>query len=238
MAPTFPNLLLARLPPAHRARIEAHCTSTELKPGAVIAEMGERLPHVYFPTGGVISQVIALQRREVAVGLVGDEGMFGIQAGMGTDVSPVKAYVHGAGPAIRMKIADFNAHLARTPALRDVVSRYTFFVYSQAVQSAACNRFHVMEQRLARWLLLAADRAHADTFEATQRFLAAMLGVRRVGVSESAVELQARQLIAYSRGRVRILDRVGLEEIACTCYKAHGEMYGRVMPAGVAIQAG
>jgi CRP-like cAMP-binding protein len=231
---TFPNRLLARLPAALRTRVERSCASVELKLGQVLTDMDQRLTHVYFPTGGMISQVISLQRREVEVGIVGDEGMFGIQAGMGTDVSPVRAYVQGGGPALRMGIRDFNAHMERAAPLRELVSRYTFVVYSQAVQNAACNRFHVMEQRLARWLLLSADRSHADNFETTQRFLAAMLGVRRVGVTEAAGELAGRELISYTRGRIKIIDRVGLEKMACACYRTDRELYGRVMADGPA----
>jgi CRP-like cAMP-binding protein len=225
----FPNRLLKRLPGAARQSIEDGCSRVELTLGHVVTEMGQRLAHVYFPCGAFISQVVTVQGREIGVGLVGDEGMYGIQAGLDIEDSPVRAVVQCPGPALRMAVDDFRARLRQTAPLRDLVSRYTFFVYSQAMRSAACSRFHVMEQRLARWLLLSADRAHAESFQTTQRFVAAMLGVRRVGVTEAIGELQGRELIAYTRGRVRILDRTGLEKIACGCYRHDISTYRRAL---------
>jgi CRP-like cAMP-binding protein len=224
-----PNRLLARLAPASRKRFERACTPMELALGAVLTRAGAPLGDVYFPMGAYISQVMTVDRREVEVGLVGDEGMYGIPAGMGVDASPVTAVVQGAGAALRMPVERFDAHLARDAALRDLVARYSFVVYSHAVQGAACHRFHRMEQRLARWLLLTADRARSPTFRTTHQVLAAMLGVRRAGVTETAAQLRGRDLLRYRRGVVTIVDLPGMEAIACPCYQADRALYRRIL---------
>lgn len=217
------SMFLKRLPAAHRKSLEAACTHTQLELGTVLTRRGARLTHVYFPLDGYVSQVMTIEQRDVEIGLVGNEGMYGVHAGMGVALSPLKAIVQGTGTALRMPLAEFQSRLARTASLQQLVSRYTYFVYQQAVHSAACNRFHLMEQRLSRWLLNTADRAQGPAFEATHRLLATMLGARRAGVSEAAQELQGRQLIRYKRGRIEILDRAGLEAMACPCYRADRE---------------
>ena len=223
------SAFLGRLPPAQRKPFVAACTRTELKAGKVLTKLGERLTHVYFPIGAYVSQVMTIERRDVEIGLVGNEGMYGVHAGMGIAVSPLKAIVQGAGPALRMSLKEFQSRLARSAALQELVSRYTYFIYQQAVHSAACNRFHLMEQRLSRWLLNTADRAQAPRFTATQQLLAAMLGSQRAGVNEAARELQARDLIRYRRGLIAILDRKGLEELACPCYRADRRQFERAL---------
>src|SRR5688572_9708134 len=178
----------------------AACSPVELKFSALLTQPGEPLSHVYFPLDAFISQIAQVDRRGIEVALVGGEGMYGVHVGMGLEESPVKAIVQGAGTALQMPVAAFRKHLAASPELRKQFSRYTWVVYSQIIQSAGCNRFHVVEQRLARWLMMTADRAHSTSFAITQAFLALMLGVRRVGVTKAASELQARGLIRYVRG--------------------------------------
>jgi CRP-like cAMP-binding protein len=163
------------------------------------------------------------------VGLAGCEGLYGIPVALGMTLSPVRAQVQSAGPAWRMGSGAFRRELRRMPALRDCVDRYIFVIMAQLMRNAGCNRFHVVEQRVARSLLMAADRAHSSTFAATHEFLARLLGVRRVGVTVAASELQRRRLISYSRGMVAILDRRGLERASCDCYREDLAFYERYL---------
>jgi CRP-like cAMP-binding protein len=158
--------------------------------------------------------------------MVGCEGMVGITLALGKNVSPIRALVQGAGTAMRMKAARFSEEIGKSPQLRKEVDRYTGALLAQVTQTAACNRFHVVEARLARWLLMTRDRVHSDEFRLTHEFLGHMLGVRRVGVTMAARALQKRKLIAYSRGKIRILDRKGLEGAACSCYEIVKDMNG------------
>jgi CRP-like cAMP-binding protein len=148
---------------------------------------------------------------------------------MGVDVSQEHALVQGAGPALRMTSARFRRELGASPALRKTLGNYLYARFGQLARAAACNRFHLVESRLARWLLMTADRAHTDTFHITHEFLAHMLGVRRVGVTKAATALQKRNLITYKRGSLSILDRKGLEEAACHCYRTDLSTYERIL---------
>ncbi len=223
------NRLLDGLPASDLRRIVAGCETVELTFAEVLYTPGERLRHVYFPTRGFISLVMPIdESASLEVGLIGNEGMFGIPLALGIDVSPVLAVVQGAGPALRMDAAHFCRELGRSPALQREIDRYVFVHLSQLVQTAGCTRFHVVEARLARRLLMTQDRANANAFHITQEFLAMMLGVRRVGITKAASSLQKRGLIRYSRGNIIVLDRRALKAASCGCYKSDRESYDRV----------
>jgi CRP-like cAMP-binding protein len=226
------NRLLESLPTRDRRRMLAASEPVELVFADVLYTPRERLSHVYFPTSGFISIVMPINgsgSSSLEVGLIGDEGMFGIPLVLGVDASPVRAVVQGAGSAIRMDAAPFSHELGRSEALRRGIDRYVYVQMSQIAQTAACTRFHVVEARLARWLLMTQDRAHAKTFSITQEFLALMLGVRRVGVTKAASSLQRRNLIHYTRGMLTVIDRRGLKAASCGCYKADLDAYDRIL---------
>jgi CRP-like cAMP-binding protein len=224
------NLLLAKLPTAERLRLIARCAPVELAVNDVLCEQHKPTSHVYFPLSGFISRFFTLEDRSgIEVGLVGAEGMVGISLMFGVSASPGRVCVHGAGLALRLEAAQFLRELKRSPALTQTLNRYLFVVTSQLIQTAACNRFHRLPARLARWLLMARDRANSDRFYLTHQGAAYILGVRREGVTEAARLLQARKLIRYSRGHVTILNPRALEAATCKCYAAMTQVYERIM---------
>jgi CRP-like cAMP-binding protein len=223
------NRLLAALPARERERVIARCDSVELTFSEIVANPGEAVRHVYFPTTSFISLVTPMGGKAILeVALAGNEGMFGASVALGAPYSTVRGLVQGNGSAWRMGAASFRRELATNAALNRSVNRYIHVLMSQLAQTAGCNRFHVVEQRLARWLLMTSDRAHSSSFHITHEFLAFMLGVRRVGITKAASALQKRKLIAYSRGEVSILDRAGLESASCACYRADLDLYSQV----------
>ncbi|CAA9890851.1 Crp/Fnr family transcriptional regulator [Candidatus Methylobacter favarea] len=230
------NRLLAALPAKERERLLAQCEPVELRFADIINKPGEFVLHVYFPINSSISLVTPLEgSTSLEVGLIGNEGMLGIPLTLGVDESPFLALVQSAGLALRMNGAAFLHELKRSAALQRELNRYLYVLISQIAQTAACSRFHVVEARLARWLLMTQDRAHSDSFHVTHVFLAYMLGVRRVGVTKAASSLQRQKLISYHRGDVTILDRNGLEAAACPCYRAEKETYERFLGYNRAI---
>jgi CRP-like cAMP-binding protein len=217
--PYSSNQLLARLPESGRARLGAVGQLVDLPLSQILGEADAPTRHVYFPMNGFVSLLAQVDSQHVIeVGMVGHEGMLGIQVALGVPIEPLKSLVQGEGRALRIAATDFRRALATMPALRSTLDRYVYVLLSQHTRAAACLRFHLIEQRLARWLLMSQDRALSDVFRFTQEFLAYMLGVRRVGVTVAAGELQRRNLISYERGVMTIVDRAGLENAACSCY--------------------
>ncbi|GAB2888572.1 Crp/Fnr family transcriptional regulator [Paralcaligenes sp. KSB-10] len=224
------NRLIAGLPRKDRDQFLAHCEPVELALAEILAEPGERIRHIYFPKNSFISLVAPIDgRASLEVGLVGDEGMLGISLLLGVNVSPLHALVQGSGSALRMSAVSFRRELELSAALQQRLKRYLYVILGQLAQTAACTRFHVVEQRLARWLLMTQDRAHSNTFHITHEFLAYMLGVRRVGVTKAATSLQNQKLISYSRGNITILDLDGLNKASCSCYEVDKAGYTHTM---------
>ena len=220
------NQLISALPARDRERFLAACTHVDLVLGKILYEQDDRIRYVYFPNDSFISMLTTIDDRStLEVGMIGQEGMCGWALALGGNTAPLRALVQGAGSAWRMNAATFRRQLANVPALRALLDRYVGVLFRQLAQTAACTRFHFVEERLARWLLMTRDRAHADSFYVTQEFLAFMLGVRRVGVTTAAGILQSRKLIGYKRGNVTILDCDRLERVACTCYRSDLETY-------------
>jgi CRP-like cAMP-binding protein len=223
------NALITSLPRTERRGFLTLCEPVDLVFGDILCEADEPLAHVYFPIMGFISRTSILDGRQpLEIGLIGNEGMLGATLALGVDKAPMRAVVQGAGSALRMTAADLRRELQRT-AMSPILGRYLYILIAQLARSSACTQFHEIEPRLARWLLMTHDRAHADHFHLTHELLAGMLGVRRSGVSIAAARLQRKKLIRYSRGEIRVLDRGGLEAASCTCYlalEAHARAFG------------
>ncbi len=227
---TIENHLIAQLPLADRARLLAICEPVELALAEILCEPGAPTHHVYFPLEGFVSLVALLPGSPgVEVGMVGREGMVGAHLALGVDTSPLHGVVQGAGTAWRVDAGLFSHELDASKALQTSLNRYLYVLMAQQAASAACLRFHQIGPRLARWLLMTQDRAHSDSFHVTQAFLAYMLGVRRVGVTQAARGLQQAGLIAYLRGDFRVLDRAGLETAACSCYAKDRQAYASLL---------
>lgn len=223
------NYLLAVLPDDEFVRVKSKLESVSFKLGEVLYESGDKMDHVYFPTTAIISLLYIMENGATAeIGIVGNEGFIGLPVFLGVETSNTHALVQGAGVAMQMKTADFLAECKNGGALPRILQRHTHSLMTQISQSAACNRFHDIEARLARWLLMTGDRMMSDEFQITQDFLSNMLGVRREAVNKSATVFQQNELIRYSRGKISILNRAGLEAAACRCYFIIKEEYENV----------
>jgi len=223
---SVPNRLLAALPRKDYRKLLPFLKPVMLTFAEVLYEPHARIRHVYFPNDCFVSMLTSVDAGRVAeVGLVGFEGMIGIPVVLGAAVSPFRAVVQGGGTAMRMNIVDFRREFSESAALRRELFLFTHLLMIQIAQTAACNRFHVVTQRMARWLLMTRDRVNSNEFRITQEFLALMLGVQRSRVSMAAGSLMERKLIGYRRGTVTILDQRGLEAAACGCYKTVKDIY-------------
>lgn len=213
------NGLLASLGRIDRDHVSGACEHIDLIFGDEVCQSGDRIRHVYFPTDSYISMIAPAGASEnLEVGMVGGEGMFGITVLLDVKTSALAGVVQGSGPALRMSAARFGKIAGERASFRRMLNRYLYVLTAQLAQTAACNRFHHLDARMARWLLMTQDRAHAPTFHLTHKFLAYMLGVRRAGVTEAAGRLQVHGLIQYAHGELTILNRPALEAASCACY--------------------
>lgn len=213
------NRLLAALPRNEYRRLLPNLEPFPLVFGEVIYEPGDLIRHVYFPASGIISLLAVVEgQATLEVGIVGREGMVGLPVFMGVKTSRNRAVVRGAGTALRMKATAYRKECNNGGSLPRLLRRYTHSLLTQVTQGAACNRFHPMDARLARWVLMTRDRMGADEIQLTQEFLSNLLGERREGVNKTAGTLQKQRLISYRRGTLTTLNRAGLEAVACQCY--------------------
>lgn len=215
------NQLLAVLPSEELERLKSQAEVVSLKKGDIICNAGDSVHHAYFINDGMLSLLSSTQSGSVIeVGMVGSEGMVGIPIVLGINTSPYEIMVQiEVSNALRVKAGQLMNEFNRGGRLHGVLLRYTHLVLTQVSQSAVCNRFHQTEERLARWLLVARDRARSDTFMLTHEIISHMLGTPRTGVTMAARILQQRGLITYSRGKITVLNRGGLENFSCECYE-------------------
>jgi CRP-like cAMP-binding protein len=222
--------LIAALGAKARNSLLALGTSAPLNLSEVLGEAGGPVRHVHFPTEGFISLLAVVDDSlGIEVGMIGTEGMLGTSLALAVPRHPVRALVQGAGNAWRVAAPAFRGELVRSAPLRRLVSRYLYVLHCQQASAAVCLRFHIIGARLARWLLMSQDRAHAASFRVTHEFLAYMMGVRREGVTHAAGALHQQGLIAYQRGEMHILDRAGLQAAACGCYQADRAIYDEIL---------
>jgi len=223
------NRLLAGLPKNEYRRLLPKLKTVNLVLGENLYNPGDVIKYVYFPNDSIISLISKLSETSwLEVGMVGNEGMAGLAVFMGVNSSSIRALVQGSGTAMRMSSTAMRTEASRTGSLHRILHRYSHSLLTQVSQSSACNRFHLVDARLARWLLMSNDRLGVMEFPLTQEFLSHMLGVRREGVSKAAGALQAAKLIRYSRGMITLLNRRGLEAKSCQCYgiiKAETDAY-------------
>ena len=216
----FANHLLAALPREEYARLSPHLELVRLKPGKILYNAGEIVRHAYFPMGGMICLLSTIEDgRTIEVGMIGNEGMSGIPLILKTSVAPYQIMVQLAANAVRVRGDKLREEFSRGGQFQDMLLRYAHTILTQIAQSAACNRFHTVEERLCRWLLVSRDRVHTDIIHLTQEFLSQMLGVPRTSITMIAGVLQRQGFIRYSRGKISIIDRRGLEDSSCECYR-------------------
>ena len=224
------NRLLSTLSERSRQRLLEGCEPVELRSAETVCRSGERMTHVYFPTDGIIALVITLgDGSRLEIGSIGHEGMLGSSLILGVDTSAQHAEVQRAGAAWRLGASAFHRHLREDIELRRLLNCYVYVLMGQLAQTTACSHYHQVRARLARWLLMTRDQARGNQFQVTQEFLARMLGVRRVGITNAANSLRAEGLIDYRRGAITILNGLALERMSCACYREGNDMYQRAL---------
>jgi CRP-like cAMP-binding protein len=229
------NQLLAALPVDILSRWLPNLEQVELHLGQVLHESRGIQTHVYYPTTALVSLLYELESGASAeIAIVGNEGLVGISLFMGGNSTPSRAVVQSAGEGFRLPAAILQEEFKLAPVLH-LLLRYTQALITQMAQTAVCNRHHSLDQQLCRWLLLSLDRLAGDELVMTQELIANMLGVRREGVTEAALKLQRAGLIRYARGRITVLDRLGIEGRTCECYAVVKSEYDRLLPARVAV---
>lgn len=212
------NEFLERLPARQRKALLENCEPREVIVGDEIYEEGGRISHAWFPLDSMFSELTPSSDPPVEAFLTGREGMVGYLLALGYDKAPLHCSVQGSGTALRIPAADFRAMCAKSDVLRRLAFGSAYYQVQQTARNVYCVRHHQLANRLARWLLMSADRHQSPRFDVTHKFLAAMLGTRRAGVTVAATALQAKRLIRYRRGEVEILDRPALERASCSCY--------------------
>ncbi len=216
----FENRILSALSRDDYERLSAGSEPVRLASGKMLCRAGEHLRHAYFLRGGMVSLISTMENgSSVEVGMIGSEGVVGIPAVLGVETMPYQLTVQLSGNALRLRMDTLREEFNRSGNLRGLVLRYLHTVLTQISQSAACNRFHTLEERLCRWLLVSRDRVRTDTFNLTQEFIAQMIGAPRSRVTIIAGKLQREGLIHYRRGKIRIIDRQRLEIASCECYR-------------------
>lgn len=224
------NRILEMLSAADFQRISEHIEPVTLETGQVVCEPGETVQHAHFPVSSILSSVIVLEGGlTVEAATIGNEGMSGISLLVDSRASPYRILQQHRGTTVRIQAAVFKQVLNGSAALRELLERYALTLIQQGAQNAACNQHHTLEERMSRWLLATSDRLGWDEFNLTQEFLAEMLGVYRQSVNLAARQLQTAGLISSRRGRVKILDREGLEQTCCECYQITKNTYDRLM---------
>ena len=217
--PAVANFLIDSLPLRERNEILAQCKTVNLSFGDVLCDTQQPITQVLFPLTGIISLLAATKDHPaMELGMIGNEGIFGATVALGSWISPLRAIVQGPGTALQIDPENFQNILLSCPQLARTINTYLYVLISQLSFSVSCTQFHSVELRLARWLLMTHDRAHANHFRLTHQFLADMLGVRRSAITIAAGALQKRKLITYSRGDIHVVSRSGLETASCECY--------------------
>jgi CRP-like cAMP-binding protein len=225
------NHLLAALPEAEWQRWAPLLEPVDMPLGLVLYESGVGLAHVYFPVDSIVSLLYVMEDGASAeIAVVGNEGLVGVSLFMGGETTPSRAVVQSAGRGFRLSAQDLKDEFNRAGPVLRLLLRYTQALITQMSQTAVCNRHHSLDQQLCRWLLLSLDRLHGNELRMTQELIANMLGVRREGVTDAALKLQASGLIRYARGHITVLDRPGLEQRTCECYAVVKKEYDRLLP--------
>jgi CRP-like cAMP-binding protein len=234
--PTRGNQLLDALPETEWLRWQPQLELVDLPLGMVLYESGAQMAYVYFPTTSIVSLLYVLENGASAeIAVVGHEGLVGISIFMGGGSTPSRAVVQSAGKGLRLRADAMKDEFGRSSPVMHLLLRYTQALITQMSQTAVCNRHHSLDQQLCRWLLLSLDRLTGNNLVMTQELIANMLGVRREGVTEAALNLQKNGLISYARGHIKVLDRPGLEQRTCECYRVVKAEYERLLPPVQAV---